>query len=74
VADDNLVQTSHLRLPTTLQQLRINTPVLIDVLANDSDENNQLLTLKVVLPPLHGTAVVAGKKNPLYTRNRIPWQ
>ncbi|MBE2259073.1 MAG: cadherin-like domain-containing protein, partial [Rhodobacteraceae bacterium] len=32
--------------------------VLIDVLANDSDAEHQLLTLAVVSQPLHGTAVI----------------
>lgn len=39
-----------------------DTPVLIDVIANDTDEKNLLLVVKVILPPLHGTATVIGKK------------
>lgn len=62
VADDNLVTNQAPIARDDVATTSINTSVLIDVLANDSDENGQLLTLKVVLPPLHGTAVVVGKK------------
>jgi hypothetical protein len=39
-----------------------DTGILINVIANDTDENNQLLTVKIILPPLHGTAIVIGTK------------
>ncbi len=46
----------------------MNTPVLIDVLANDSDYENDLFTISIVSNPGNGTAVIEDN-NILYTPN-----
>ena len=46
----------------------MNTPILIDVLANDSDYENDSFTISIVSNPENGTAVIQDN-NILYTPN-----
>jgi hypothetical protein len=39
-----------------------DTPVVIDVLPNDSDADNDSFTITVVTPPSHGTTTITGDK------------
>lgn len=45
----------------------LNTPLLINVLANDYDPDGVITAVEIVSPPLNGTAIVTSDRKILYT-------